>query len=107
LIHRKGDFIFPVEIAIAFDNGERLREHWNGGDVKDRWIRFTYKKKAKVETVEIDPDHKIQIDRDNFNNSHRVEPDGSATSKLTNYWTFMTQLFANSWRGGWYRSEIV
>jgi hypothetical protein len=94
LIHRKGDFIFPVEIAIAFDNGERLREHWNGGDVKDRWIRFTYKKKAKVETVEIDPDHKIQIDRDNFNNSHRVEPDGSATSKLTNYWTFMTQLFA-------------
>jgi len=74
---------------------------------QDRWIRFTYKKKAKVETVEIDPDHKIQIDRDNFNNSHRVEPDGSATSKLTNYWTFMTQLSPNSWRGGWYRSEIV
>jgi len=47
LIHRKGDFIFPVEIAIAFDNGERLREHWNGGDVKDRWIRSPIRKRPR------------------------------------------------------------
>jgi aminopeptidase N len=94
LIHRKGDFIFPVDIAIAFDNGDKVREHWDGGDVQHRWIRCTYQKKAKVETVEIDPDHKIHIDRNNFNNSNRAEPDGKPTSKLTNYWTFATQFLA-------------
>ena len=44
--------------------------------------------------MEIDPDHKIQIDRNNFNNSSRAEPDAKPTRKLTNYWTFMTQLLA-------------
>ena len=94
VIQRKGDFIFPVDIAIAFDNGDKIREHWDGGDGHDRWIRYTYKKKAKVTTVEIDPDHKINIDRNNFNNSYLAEPNEKPTRKLTNYWTFLTQLFA-------------
>jgi len=94
IIQRKGDFIFPVDIAIAFDNGEKVREHWDGGDIQHRWIRYTYQKKAQVETVELDPDHKIHIDRNNFNNSGRADPDGKPTRKLTNYWTFISQFFA-------------
>jgi hypothetical protein len=94
VIHRKGDFIFPVDIAIAFENGDQVREHWDGGTGQDRWIRYTYQKKAKVATVEIDPDHKIQIDRNNFNNSNRAEPSEKPARKLANYWTFATQLLA-------------
>jgi hypothetical protein len=90
-IHRKGDFIFPVDIAIKFDNGEAVREHWDG---QDRWIRYTFDKKAKLKSVEIDPDHKIQFDRNNFNNSHIEEPDSAPARKLANYWTFITQFFA-------------
>ncbi len=90
IIHRKGEFVMPVEIAVTFDNGDKTRERWDG---QDRWIRYTYQKKAKVESVEIDPDHKIHIDRNNLNNSYVVEANGKATFKLNNYWTFLTQLF--------------
>jgi len=87
-LQRKGDFVMPVEVEIKFDNGEKVREHWDGAS---RWTRFAYEKKAKVESAEIDPDHKIQIDRNDFNNSYTAEPHGKPARKLTNYWLFVTQ----------------
>jgi hypothetical protein len=87
-LQRKEDFVIPVEVEVKFDNGERVREHWNG---VSRWTKFTYEKKAKVESAELDPDHKIHIDHDDFNNSHTAEAHGKAARKLTNYWLFMTQ----------------
>ena len=70
-VHRKGDFVMPIDVEVKFDNGENVREHWDG---QSRWTRFSYQKKAKVVSAEIDPDHTVQIDRDNFNNSFVVEP---------------------------------
>jgi hypothetical protein len=87
-VHRKGDFVMPIEVEVKFDNGEKIREHWDG---QSRWTRFSYLKKAKVESAEIDPDHTVQLDRNNFNNSYRVEPSAKATMKLSNYWTFVSQ----------------
>ena len=87
-VHRKGDFIMPIEVEVKFSNGETVREHWDG---QSRWTRFTYVKKAKVVSAEIDPDHSVQIDRDNFNNSFVVEGNGKPTHKLSNYWLFCTQ----------------
>ena len=91
-LHRKGDFVMPVEVEIVFrdnkNHEERVREHWDG---QSRWIRFGYQKKAKVFSAEIDPDHTVQIDRNNFNNSYLVEPNTKATYKLTNFWMFITQ----------------
>jgi len=92
-IHRKENFILPVDIEIKFDNGEKLREHWDG---QDRWIRYAYQKKAKVESVEIDPDHTLHFDRNNFNNSRRGEPNGKAARKLADYWIFCSQLLAQA-----------
>ena len=91
MIHRKGDFLFPVEVEVKFDNGEKVREQWDG---QDRWIKFHYVKKAKVDSVEVDPDHAIHLDRDNFNNSRTREPRSRAARKLTNYWMFLSQWFA-------------
>jgi len=87
-VHRKGDFAMPIEIEIKFDNGEKIREHWDG---QSRWTRFSYVKKAQVVSAEVDPDHTVQLDRNNFNNSYRVEPSAKATYKLSNYWTFVSQ----------------
>jgi hypothetical protein len=88
-LQRKEDFVMPVDVDIKFDNGEKIREHWDGAG---RWTRLgPYEKKAKVEWAELDPDHKIQIDRNDFNNSYTAEPNGKPASKLTNYWVFMTQ----------------
>ena len=97
-LHRKEDFALPIEVEIKFDNGEKVREHWDG---QNRWIRFSYLKKAKVESAEIDPDHIIQLDRNNFNNSYVVEPNPKPTYKVSNYCQFLTQLFgqALAWWG--------
>ena len=87
-LHRKEDFLMPVEVEIKFDNGEKIREHWDG---QSRWTRFSYQKKAKVVSAELDPDHTVQIDRNNFNNSYVVEANPKATNKLSTYWLFVTQ----------------
>ena len=90
-IHRKSDFLFPVEVDVKFDNGEKVRERWDG---QERWVRYTYQKGAKVQSVEIDPDHKIEFDRNNFNNSYIVKAVRAPARKLVNYWTFCSQLLA-------------
>jgi hypothetical protein len=87
-VHRKGDFVMPIEIEVKFDDGEKVREHWDG---QSRWTRFSYVKKAKAVSAEIDPDHTVQIDRDNFNNSYVVEANGTPARKVSGYWLFITQ----------------
>jgi Peptidase family M1 domain len=96
-LHRKEDFVMPVEVEVVFrdskNNEEKVREHWDG---QSRWTRFGYQKKAKVVSAEIDPDHTVQIDRNNFNNSYTAEPNGKPAHKLTNYWLFITQFFSQA-----------
>jgi Peptidase family M1 domain len=87
-LHRKGDFILPVVVEINFTDGSKVRENWDG---RDRWTKFAYEKKAKVVSAEIDPDHLIFIDRDNFDRSRRAEPDLKAGLKVSNYWIFVTE----------------
>ncbi|MGO9271021.1 MAG: M1 family metallopeptidase [Terriglobia bacterium] len=88
LVHRKGDFVMPVEVEIKFDNGERTLEKWDG---RDRWVRFSYEKKAKVVSAEIDPQHTVRLDTNFFNNSRTEEANGRATWKLAVYWQFVVQ----------------
>ncbi|MGH9523225.1 MAG: M1 family metallopeptidase, partial [Terriglobales bacterium] len=96
VVHRKGDFIFPTEIEMRFADGERVREHWDGAD---RWIRYSYTKKARLVSAEVDPDHRVALDVDFFNNSRLVTPDNHATRKLADYWMVMVQFFSGL--GAW------
>jgi hypothetical protein len=94
LVHRKGDFVFPVDVAIKFDNGETVRESWDG---RDRWIRYTYDRKgARVTSAEVDPDHKIWLDRDRYNNSRTDQSDRTASHKLAHYWAFLNEIAAQA-----------
>ena len=92
-IRRKEDFVMPVEIEVKFENGETVREHWDG---QGRWTRFSYVKKSKVASAEIDPDHVVWLDRNMYDNSYVVEADPRPTYKLSTYWLFLTQLFSQS-----------
>jgi hypothetical protein len=88
-LQRKEDFVMPVDVEIKFDDGEKIREHWDG---VSRWTRLgPYEKKTKIASAEIDPDHKVQIDRNDFNNSYTAEPNGKPARKVSNYWLFATQ----------------
>ena len=88
VLHRKGDFVFPVEAEIRFDNGESDRVRWDG---RDRWVRYVYTKKAQIVSVQIDPDYRVTMDRDYLNNSDSDAAHHLAVAKLTTYWTFFTQ----------------
>ena len=94
-VHRKGDFVFPVDLRVTFDDKSTATEHWDG---KDRWVRYEYIRPTEVATAEIDPEHKILLDRNSFNNSYSVTADKRATHKLANIWLFasewLSQLFA-------------
>jgi hypothetical protein len=91
LVHRKGDFIMPVEVRIVFDNGERLLEKWDG---RDRWVRFSYDKKARVTSAEVGPPQAVRLDDNFFNNSRTQAVDRRATHKLATYWLFACQYLA-------------
>ena len=93
LVHRKGDFIFPVAIEINFDNGEEVHERWDG---RDRWIRYVYRKPAKIVSAEIDPSHAVRLDKDFFNNSRTAEAHPQASLKIANYWLIVTQFLAQA-----------
>jgi hypothetical protein len=88
-VHRQGDFVFPVDVKVTFDDGSSTIEHWDG---KDRWIRYTYERKTQVASAEVDPDHKVWLDRNFFNNGRSIHGDDRATHKLLNIW-----VFANEW----------
>jgi aminopeptidase N len=43
-LHRKQDFVMPVELEVKFDNGDMVREHWDAGRDsgtrrRPRWFR--------------------------------------------------------------------
>ena len=90
-VHRKGDFIFPADVVIRFDNGEVVTEHWDG---KDRWVRYTYEKKAKLVSAQLDPGAEVLLDRNLFNNSYVQEEDTRARWKIVSYWTWITQVLS-------------
>ena len=94
VVHRKGEFVLPVEVEVKFEDGSRLREHWDG---KDRWTRFSYDKKTRLISAEVDPDHKVWLDVDFFNNSRLANmSSGSARRKIGNYWMSFWQLVAQA-----------
>jgi Peptidase family M1 domain len=96
VVHRKGDFVLPVTLEAKFDNGETVRETWDGAD---RWHRYTWQKKAKLVSAEIDPEQAILLDHDRFNNSWLRDGDNHATGKIAGYWMLFTEWFSQflSW----------
>jgi len=68
VVVRKGELVFPQEILITFEEGEEIREKWDG---KERWKRFVYLRPYQLKSAQVDPDNKVLLD-DNFLNNSRV-----------------------------------
>jgi hypothetical protein len=72
-----------------------LRDHWDGGvSDQSRWTKLTYIRNAKIVSVEIDPDHKVWLDTDFFNNSYTTRTNNLPARKLTNLWASGMQFIA-------------
>jgi hypothetical protein len=78
-VRRLGSFVFPVTVEIKFDDGETIRETWDG---KDHWRRWRYTRQAELVSATVDPDFLIPLDINYTNNSRTVEPQGVGIAKL-------------------------
>ena len=87
-VQRKGEFTFPVDLVVKFDDGYTATEHWDG---QDRWIRYQYDRKAKIVSAQIDPQDQILLDRNFFNNSYVKKSNAFALYKLRNMWLFSSE----------------
>ncbi len=90
-VRRKGDFVAPVDIEVKFEDGKTATEHWDG---KERWIRYEYTGDSKLAWAAVDPQHKLSLDSNFFNNSYSVKADMRATHKLENLWIFGEELIS-------------
>lgn len=88
VIERAGEFMHPVTVELVFADGDRLRQRWDG---RDRWVRYVEIRPAKLESVEIDPDHLMVLDVDPLNNSRRLEPNRMPVIKMLVHLEFWLQ----------------
>lgn len=78
-IRRLGTFTFPVKLEVVFDNGDTLREEWDGVDL---WKKYRYTKPAKLISATIDTDKQIPLDVNFTNNSRSVKTHKIGINKL-------------------------
>ncbi len=88
-IRRLGDFKFPVELEVAFENGEKIREHWDGTDL---WKKYVYQKPSKLVYATVDPDRKIPLDVNLTNNSKTVDDQTKGIDKFSFRFLFWVQV---------------
>jgi hypothetical protein len=69
-VRRLGTFTFPVTIEVKFQNGENLREPWDG---RELWKKYRYLRTSKLVSATVDPDHLIPLDVNFTNNSKTLE----------------------------------
>lgn len=71
VVRRLQDGILPVEVLFVFEDGERIRETWDGHAL---WKLYTFTRPARLEYAVIDPERKIVLDVHYTNNSRRLQP---------------------------------
>jgi hypothetical protein len=70
-VQRKGDWIFPVELLVTFEDGTTQTLHWSG---EEGLKIFEFSGGSKVKSAQIDPQQKIGLDLDMNNNSLTLQP---------------------------------
>ena len=87
-VRRLGQFKFPVEIEVTFENGEKIREKWDG---RDLWKKYRYTRPIKLVSATVDPEGKIPLDINFTNNSRMVKKQNLGVNKIAVRWLFWMQ----------------
>lgn len=70
VVRRLQDGVLPVEVLLKFENGEEVRETWDG---KELWKLYTVVKPARLAYAAVDPDRKLLLDINYTNNSKLLD----------------------------------
>lgn len=84
VVARGGGLVLPVDVVLTFENGKTFRTTWSG---RERWLRLKTTYPSKLVKVVVDPDGKIVLDKDPFNNARYRDgwKGASASSKAATY----------------------
>jgi hypothetical protein len=95
VVRRYGEAIFPVDVLVTFENGDQIREKWDG---VDRWKAFTYDRRTRVRSAQVDPEQVLLLDVDYTNNSRTLEPRTTeAATKWSLKWMVWLQDLMLTW----------
>ena len=98
LVRRLKGMRLPVDIDVHFENGEKVRKHWDG---QYRWTKLVFEDSPKVTHAVVDPEGKLALDENRTNNSFQVTRDHRGADKWYLRWVFWLQniFFAFSFFG--------
>ena len=97
VVHRKGEIAMPVDIKVVFEDGTEKHESWDGGGKpgEPRWKRFVYETAKAVAWAEVDPDGKLALDANRWNNGKRIEPETAPRRQIVGWFqNLMSVIFS-------------
>jgi len=95
VVRRLGEAFFPIDVLTTFENGEQVREKWDG---RDRWRVYTYDRPVRARTVQVDPERVMLLDIDYTNNSRTLAPRADiAAHKWSLTWMVWLQDLLMTW----------
>jgi hypothetical protein len=95
VVARDGDLVLPAEIVLTFADGSTWKRSW---DCVDSWIRFRVTSSAALVKAEVDPEHRVVLDRNPWNNAKLTkEYEGpSAARKARVYGLHLMQILLST-----------
>ena len=87
-VMKLGNMTMPIEIRIEFEDGSEVIEKWHGNATMKT---FSYEGTQKVVCAEIDPQHKIFLDKNFLNNSFTTKPNRTGIRKYVTEFFFWMQ----------------
>ena len=91
VVRRVGGGIFPVDVLMVFEDGEEVRESWDG---RYRWRKFVEERPSKLSYAVVDPDFILLLDTNRTNNSRLRESQATLPAvKWTTRWMLWLQDF--------------
>jgi len=82
LVERRGAIHLPTELRVVFTDGSERREPWPA-EATPAWRRFTFEGPTAVARAELDPDGKITLDTNRWNDGLLARRDPEPRQRLS------------------------
>jgi hypothetical protein len=70
--------VFPVDVAVTFENGEKQQWRWDG---RESWKAFEVDRPVRAVSAQVDPGHVLLLDTNTTNNSITLKPHAHAAAR--------------------------
>ncbi len=98
VVSNRGSLAFPVEIEMAFADGRRVQEAWDGQGGEARYV---YTTTAPLVSVQVDPERALYLEADWLNNSRTSQVQAGALLRIAASWLHVLEQIVLLLGGVW------